>query len=355
MRYLLSLLLALALPVVALAQPVKVSVQSKVTASQIYEESILEVGDFLVFDFTPSDGSKPFGGKPYRIECESRDNAETPTYWRGKVEKDDGSTSDQAIVFAGNNSPENLSVRVVVDNKTIYRHTVVINKKKLPPAPSPYVSVIREAYAKDNRASNDALSSYIAIFKLSRDSLQQFNTGADLWKFIDAEYKRAPVLVNTRMAIAQILDNTTRKYYETVLSASDKKQISSVLLDIQSALEEIAKGPAPTPVPVGPKRLWLVVIEETSQAAENRGAFFASKALADKIKASGHKFRTADKDVKDENGRTPSDLVPYLNEASGKALPRLYLVDQATGDVHYKDKLPSSPNELVEILTKIGG
>jgi len=358
MRYLLSLLLALAIPVVALAQPVKVSVPSKVTASQIYEESTLEVGDYLVFDFTPTDGSKPFGGKPYRIECESRDNADAPTCWRGKVEKDDGSVSDQAIIFAGSESPENLSVRVIVDNKTIYRHTVVVNKKKLPPAPSPYVPVIREAYKKDNTASNDALSSYLSVFKLSRESLAQFKTGADLWKFIDLEYKRVPVLANTRVAIAQILDDTTRKYYDVTLSAKDRKQISSALFDIQSAIEEIIKGPAPTPVPpvpVGPKKLWLVVIEETSQASENRGAFFASKALADKIKSSGHKFRTADKDVKGEDGKTPADLVPYLNEASGKALPRLYLVDQVTGDVYYKDKLPSSPNELVEILTKIGG
>lgn len=358
MRYYLTLLLAF-LPIVAFGQ--SVSVPSRVQAKQVYEESTLEVGQKpLVLDFTPSDGSKAFGGKPYRIEAESRDTSEKPTFFRGMIEQETGPAHDQAIIFADDQSPENIVVRVLVDNQTVYRHNITVDKKKPKPTPgpvvSPYSKVIAEAFAVDAAPLSSA-QAHAVLYKEAASALPSFATGKALWDWIDIEYKRLPPIAKTRLAISEILYNDTRSYYDTKLADKDRKVLAVVLNNIRIALEGVSVGPAPAPVPVGPKKLWVVVIEETAQSSANRGSYFVHKPLAEKMVASGHKWKVADQHVKDANGQTPADLVPYINEAkaSGKPLPRLYLVDQVTGDVFYKDALPATPQALVELLTKIGG
>lgn len=358
MQYYLTLLLAF-LPVVAFGQAVT-SVPSKVQAKAVYEESSLETGQHIVFDFTPSDGTKAFGGKVYRIEAESRDTGDKPTFFRGMIEQEKGAPRDQAIIFADDQSPENIVVRVIVDNQTVYRHNITVDKKKPKPNPSPIVSPYSKAIAEAFTVDAAPLSSaqaHAVLYKEAVSALPTLATGKALWDWIEIEYKRLPPIAKTRLAISEILYNDTRSYYDTKLADKDRKALSAVLNNIRIALEGVSVGPPPTPVPVGPKKLWVVVIEETAQSSANRGSYFVYKPLAEKMVSSGHKWKVADKDVKDANGSTPTDLAPYINEAkaSGKPLPRLYLVDQVTGDVFYKDTLPATPQALVEILTKIGG
>lgn len=358
MKYLLSLAFVF-LATCAVAGE-KVTVASRAAGAPIYEESVLNIGDCREFDFsTTKDGSKPFGGKVYRVEIESRDNNEKATAWRGKVEVPGKvELADQAVVFAGNDSPEYMTVRVIVDNQTVYRHTIrVIKGKPLPPAPSPYTDQLKKTYATDKGTPDKAMA-HAGVYRGVNAALAGYAKGSDFWNAIDAEYKKIPSLPATRLAISQILFDTTRQYYDLSLSKDDRKAISKILSDIQSSLEACATEPAPPgpdPIPVGPKKLWMVVIEETSQAANNRGSYFANAALANKIKSSGHKYRVADKDVKNAEGQTPPDLAPYIAAASGKGLPWVFLVDQATGKVYHNSALPATPEALVELLTKVGG
>lgn len=111
--------------------------------------------------------------------------------------------------------------------------------------------------------------------------------------------------------------------------------------------------PTPTP-PVDVKNLWLLVIEETAEAGERRGQLFASKELADRMKARGHKWRVVDKDAKDSRGQVPSDLKPWLDRAKGKRLPRLYLITPE-GQIVFEGDLPTTAKGLLEQLQKVGG
>lgn len=106
------------------------------------------------------------------------------------------------------------------------------------------------------------------------------------------------------------------------------------------------KPPVTTP-------LWVVVVEETADAASNRGSFFSNEELWALMKAKGHKWRVFDKDVRDKDGNTPKDLEEYLNRASGKKLPYLFLVDSSS-TVHREGPLPSTPAGLVQLLKEVG-
>lgn len=110
-------------------------------------------------------------------------------------------------------------------------------------------------------------------------------------------------------------------------------------------------APKPKPDPVsGP--LWVVVVEETSDAATNRGAFFADAGLMAHMKAKGYKWRVMDKDVKDKDGRVPKDLGGYLDRAAGKKLPYLMVVD-ADALIHREGPLPATPADLVKLLKEV--
>ena len=104
-------------------------------------------------------------------------------------------------------------------------------------------------------------------------------------------------------------------------------------------------GPKPPDPPPALKQLWVVVIEETADAAETRGALFRDKALADRMRARGHKFRVADQDVKTADGRTPADVAPWIERAKKAGLPRLFLVDQ-DGNALHEAAVPATAADL---------
>lgn len=117
----------------------------------------------------------------------------------------------------------------------------------------------------------------------------------------------------------------------------------------------VPPDPGPTPPgPVTPSALFVVVVEETAQAAATRGAFFTDPALSARLKDKGHKPRVVDKDVKNAAGQTPPDVKPYIDRAAGKTLPVMYLVDP-TGKVRYEGVVPKTSAEFISLLESVGG
>lgn len=115
----------------------------------------------------------------------------------------------------------------------------------------------------------------------------------------------------------------------------------------------VPPGPSPAPLPPIAKA-WVVVIEETAEAAAGRGAYLADRPLGDYVRAKGWKVRLADKDVRDASGQPPRDLAPYLAQAAGKALPLYWVVD-AAGTVRGHGPLPATPAAFLATLRAIGG
>ena len=120
--------------------------------------------------------------------------------------------------------------------------------------------------------------------------------------------------------------------------------------------------PPPPPVPPEPpepptpevKTLWLVVVEETADAKEDRAAWLTYAPLVDYFKAKKHRFRVIDKDVKGPDGQPPRELQPYIAAAQVGPLPFLFLVNES-GDVLYRGGLPSTPADLLSLVKKVGG
>ena len=111
--------------------------------------------------------------------------------------------------------------------------------------------------------------------------------------------------------------------------------------------------PKPDPIPEPIAKAWLVVIEETADAAASRGAYITDKGLVDYMKSKGWKHRIADKDAKNKDGERPRDLVPYLERSTKWGLPYVCLVDQK-GQVRMEGKLPATPSALLQKLKEIG-
>lgn len=114
-------------------------------------------------------------------------------------------------------------------------------------------------------------------------------------------------------------------------------------------------GPQPGPLPPSPiTRAWVVVVEETEDAAAERGRLLADRSIRDYLTTKGWKTRVVDKDVRDRDGNPPADVRPYLERSRGKKLPQLYIVDQ-DGGVRHEGALPLDPADLLSLLKKIGG
>lgn len=117
----------------------------------------------------------------------------------------------------------------------------------------------------------------------------------------------------------------------------------------------VPPGPGPGPLPPAPiTRAWVVVVEETAEAAGERGRLFTDKPLREFLAAKGWKLRVVDKDVRDGSGNPPPDVKPYLERSSGKKLPQVYIVDQ-DGAVRHEGALPLDPAQVLDLLRKIGG
>lgn len=114
--------------------------------------------------------------------------------------------------------------------------------------------------------------------------------------------------------------------------------------------------PGPTPDPFVPTTgpLYVVIIEETGEAAAERGRLFADPTIAARFREKGHRFRVVDKDVIGVDGQPPADVRRFLDSARGKKLPQVFLVDKEGRTVVSGD-LPTTPSGLLELIQKAGG
>ncbi len=113
-------------------------------------------------------------------------------------------------------------------------------------------------------------------------------------------------------------------------------------------------GPQPEPDKWEPSPLIVLVIEETAEAAAGRGAFFADKDLAARMKDKNHKWRVVDKDVVGPDGQPPEDLKRFLDVAKNKKLPQLFLVDPK-GKTRFQGDCPNKASDLLDAMKKVGG
>lgn len=119
--------------------------------------------------------------------------------------------------------------------------------------------------------------------------------------------------------------------------------------------------PGPEPIPVPPKPvpipftgpLHVIFVEDTSAATPERGRLFRDRDIAAYIKAKKIEFHVVDRNGKDAAGQTPADLKAYVERASGKTLPQLFLVTK-DGDVLSEGQFPYSktPAEFMTLIKK---
>lgn len=115
-------------------------------------------------------------------------------------------------------------------------------------------------------------------------------------------------------------------------------------------------NPGPQPGPVTKVEVAAIIIEETAEAKQNRGAYLSDQALFDFFSKNGHALRTADKDVKGPDKKTPpSDWVPYLNMAKGKEMPYLIIIPKTGGQTLWTGALPTEPAGLIALIRQVGG
>ena len=121
----------------------------------------------------------------------------------------------------------------------------------------------------------------------------------------------------------------------------------------------VTPTPAPTPtpvVPVTPSKLRIVIIEETSDATAGRGAMFADPLLSARMKDKGHSWRVVDKDVVGPDRNTPpADIAAQLQAAKGKALPQIFLIDEARTVRYAGDWGEKTAADLIALLAQWGG
>lgn len=112
--------------------------------------------------------------------------------------------------------------------------------------------------------------------------------------------------------------------------------------------------PGPTPPDDKAAALFVLVIEETFDAAATRGQWFTSPEMAE-LKTAGVKIRVVDKDTRGPKGEVPSDLRAYLEFARDKPLPYLFVVDdQAKVRMHRTIATHDSPLIIKNDILRAG-
>lgn len=145
------------------------------------------------------------------------------------------------------------------------------------------------------------------------------------------------------------------------VAADDKGEMSDFVVLTFNALDPVPvpvppPGPAPIVVPVTPSKLYVVIVEETDEAAATRGAMFADPELGARMKAKGHAWRVVDKDVKGPDRKTPpTDVARFLDAAKGKALPQISLVDGDGVTRYTGDWGKKTAADLIALLGAWGG
>lgn len=135
-------------------------------------------------------------------------------------------------------------------------------------------------------------------------------------------------------------------------------EASRVLVVVKGATPPKPEPPTPEPPkpePIKEQSLGIIVIEETKDAAANRGLYFIDSALRQRIADKKHKWIAADKDVTDGLGQVPKDMARYLDMAKGKTLPYVFLIPANGGALVHQGPLPKTPAELIELLKSKGG
>ena len=143
-----------------------------------------------------------------------------------------------------------------------------------------------------------------------------------------------------------------------VIDVDGKAEVSEfVTLTFNAGSVPPGPGPGPTPVvPVTPSKLQIVIVEETSDAAAGRGAMFADATLGARMKAKGHSWRVVDKDVVGPDRKTPpADIAAQLQAAKGKALPQIFLIDEARVVRYAGDWGDKTAADLIALLAQWGG
>ena len=124
------------------------------------------------------------------------------------------------------------------------------------------------------------------------------------------------------MAIVAAGPNTATGKSATILNGKPK------LLDWK-VLVTFGGQPGPTPpVPPVPPPLQLagaVIVDETATLKPDESK--REREVEAYAKARKLVYRCVDRDVKDQTGKAPPDLQPYLDRAKGKTMPYLILFD----------------------------
>jgi len=138
-------------------------------------------------------------------------------------------------------------------------------------------------------------------------------------------------------------------------------QIVSVTLSVDDGSKPIPPPIPPKPQPddpakpAAPTKLYIVVVEETADAAAaSRGALIFDAALAARTTSQGHHWRIVDKDVIDKDGKPPADVARFLDASKGKVLPQLFLVNP-DGDTLFSGPLPKTAADVLAQIKKVGG
>lgn len=132
------------------------------------------------------------------------------------------------------------------------------------------------------------------------------------------------------------------------------KKLASKTIIVEGASPKPDPKPDPKPQPYTGK-LRLLIIEETEQAANNRGAFFNDEPLATYLREKcSHRPRIVDQDTKDVSGNPPLDIAPWLALAKGKKLPQWFVL-KPTGEILLSGDMPDTPAKLLAALKGVAG
>ncbi len=144
----------------------------------------------------------------------------------------------------------------------------------------------------------------------------------------------------------------------------DAKEIVSVTLDVDDGTAPVPppkpddkkdKKDTDPPKPTTPTKLYVVIVEETADAASTaRGVMLLDPALSARMKEKGHHWRIVDQDVIDKDGKPPADVKRFLDDAKGKALPQMYLVDEE-GETRWSGPKPKTTFEILKSIQAVGG
>lgn len=358
MRHLISLL-ALAL----LVSPSLAQQKTRLTGPRANADVIeLDVGQYHLFEIPVGTFDK---SKPYSVTCESRDTVEAATYFN--VIPSDPKIEKSLVIFATDDSPINQHLIIISDNAIVYRALVTVHKRPLPPRPSPYTQEIKMGFALDS-ASADDLAQLSAIFDRIGASLNAYAKGSDVWQALDQQYARlTDSTKNTRYSISLILLRVTGRFYDTQLSASDRKLLKQFFADLKSACDELATGPkpptpGPTPPTPGPSSnpfggggLHVLIVYDSKAVTPEIDVLLRSGALRDYLNTHADK----------NNGAPEWRIFPTTEDVSNeakiwqdafkrdrKSTPWIVIGKDQAG---FEGELPAKLDDLLALIKKYGG